>query len=65
MPNINPDDLEDVECKKCQSQYFQQTFKFKKLSAIMSPDGQEKLVPIQALICIQCNTEMGEKPLVS
>ena len=33
--NINPDDLADVVCEKCEGQTFVQVFLFKSLSAVM------------------------------
>jgi hypothetical protein len=52
--NINPNDLEDMLCEKCESQYFEPAFLFKKLSAIMSPSGKETLVPMQIYRCADC-----------
>ena len=52
--NINPNDLEDVVCDKCKSQCFEPTFLFKKLSAVLSPTGQETMVPLQIYRCADC-----------
>jgi len=51
---INPNDLEDVGCDKCSSQCFEQTFLFKKLSAVLSPSGQETMIPLQIYRCADC-----------
>jgi hypothetical protein len=51
---INPNDLEDITCDKCDSQCFEQTFLFKKLSAILSPTGQETIMPMQIYRCADC-----------
>ena len=52
--NINPDDLEDVCCDKCGSQFFQPTFLFKHLSAVLSPTGQSTMIPLQVYRCQDC-----------
>ena len=51
---INPNDLEDVVCDKCGSQCFEPTFLFKRLSAVLSPTGQETMVPLQIYRCADC-----------
>lgn len=53
--NINPEDLTTFECSNCQGQYFKQVLGFKKLSAILSPNGQEQLIPVQTFRCDDCN----------
>ena len=52
--NINPDDLEDVLCEKCETQTFEPAMLFKKLSAVLSPSGKETLVPLQIYKCTDC-----------
>jgi DNA-directed RNA polymerase subunit RPC12/RpoP len=52
--NINPGDLEDVVCEKCGSQTFSQVFLFKKLSAVLSPNGKDTFVPMQTYKCTEC-----------
>jgi RNase P subunit RPR2 len=52
--NVNPDDLEDVLCEKCEGQIFEPAFLFKKLSAILSPNGQEMMIPMQVFKCKEC-----------
>tara|TARA_R100000234_G_C4952152_1_gene157829 strand:+ start:316 stop:555 length:240 start_codon:yes stop_codon:yes gene_type:complete len=52
--NIDPKDLEDVVCDKCGSQCFEQTFLFKRLSAVLSPTGQETMIPLQIYRCADC-----------
>ena len=51
---INPNDLEDVLCDKCQSQCFEPTFLFKRLSAVLSPTGVENIIPLQLYRCAEC-----------
>ena len=52
--NINPEDLEDVLCEKCECQTFEPAMLFKKLSAVLSPSGKETLVPLQIYKCTEC-----------
>jgi len=52
--NINPNDLEDMLCEKCECQTFEPAFMFKQLSAVMSPTGKETLIPIQIYRCTEC-----------
>ena len=34
---------------------FQQAYKMRKLSALLSPTGQETKIPIQVFACLKCN----------
>jgi hypothetical protein len=52
--NINPNDLEDMLCEKCECQTFAPAFLFKKLSAVMSPSGKDTLIPLQIYKCTDC-----------
>jgi hypothetical protein len=52
--SINPNDLEDVLCEKCECQSFDMAFLFKKISAVLSPSGKESLIPIQVYKCTEC-----------
>ena len=52
--NINPSDLTDIVCDKCGSQCFVPTFLFKKLSAVLSPNGKETIIPMQIYRCADC-----------
>ena len=52
--NINPDDMTDVLCDKCGCQTFVPAFLFKHLSAVMSPNGKDTMVPLQVFKCDEC-----------
>ena len=67
IKNINGDDggaptLDNVdlthaitlECDECKCKGFKQTMMLKKLSALVSPNGQEALIPVAAFCCEQC-----------
>jgi uncharacterized Zn finger protein len=43
-----------VLCDKCGCQTFQPVFLFKKLSAVLSPNGKDTFVPMQTYKCTDC-----------
>jgi len=47
-------DTSDVSCEKCGHKLFTQLMMFKKLSAVMSPTGEESMIPIQVFACNDC-----------
>jgi|18_taG_2_1085343.scaffolds.fasta_scaffold21500_2 uncharacterized Zn finger protein len=44
----------DVNCEKCENGHFVTAFVVKKLSALVSPTGQEMVMPLQILKCDDC-----------
>ena len=56
----------DFNCDECENDRFVPVFVVKKISALVSPNGQEVVVPIQALKCDKCNhiNELFLKPQV-
>ena len=47
-------DAETMTCVKCDNKIFIQGYVIKKISAIMSPTGQEVIAPIQVFNCGNC-----------
>ena len=45
-----------VKCEKCGNYSFIQSFFLKRISPVMSPTGQEAIVPIQVYSCGNCGT---------
>ena len=45
---------ETVKCESCGNYSFIQSYFIKKISAIMSPNGQEAVVPVQVFSCGSC-----------
>jgi len=43
-----------MKCEKCTNYLFIESYVLKKLSALMSPNGQEGIVPIQVYSCGNC-----------
>ena len=41
-------------CESCGNDTFTQVFKMRKLSALLSPTGQESMIPIQVFACAKC-----------
>ena len=47
-------DAETMTCQECNNKIFIQGYVIKKLSAIISPTGQEVIAPIQVFNCGSC-----------
>ena len=45
---------ETILCEKCGNGLFIQSFFLKKLSAVVSPTGQEAVIPVQVYSCGNC-----------
>ena len=43
-----------VKCESCENQTFKQTLVIRKLSALVSPNGQEQIIPIGVFACEKC-----------
>ena len=43
-----------VKCEKCKNQTFKQTLLLRKVSALISPNGQEQYVPVAVFACEKC-----------
>tara|TARA_R110002153_G_C13177031_1_gene484725 strand:+ start:239 stop:508 length:270 start_codon:yes stop_codon:yes gene_type:complete len=52
--NINPGELDDILCEKCENPTFVPASLFKKLPASLSPTGKATLVPLQVFECSAC-----------
>ena len=47
-------DAETMTCMKCDNKIFIQGYVIKKISAIISPTGQEVIAPVQVFNCGNC-----------
>ena len=47
-------DAETIKCNDCNNYIFITSFVLKRLSAIVSPTGQEALIPVQVYSCGNC-----------
>jgi len=43
-----------IKCEKCENSTFKQTLLIRKMSALVSPNGQEQYVPIAVFACEKC-----------
>ena len=54
LDNIDMTHATDIICEKCQGRGFKQTMMLKRLSALVSPSGQEAIIPVMAFACDTC-----------
>ena len=56
QPQMKVDFSQTTEevCEKCENDTFQQVYQMRKLSALLSPTGQESMIPIQVFACAKC-----------
>ena len=43
-----------VKCEKCENSTFKQTLLLRKVSALISPNGQEQYIPVAVFACEKC-----------
>ena len=43
-----------IRCEKCENSTFKQTLLLRRLSALVSPNGQETIIPAAAFACEKC-----------
>ena len=63
MPNVDLPKATQMKCEKCDNNTFKQTLMLHRISAIVSPNGQETIVPAAVFACEKCNhvnTEFSE-----
>jgi hypothetical protein len=68
LDNIDLTHAKTLECEKCQCKGFKTTLVLKRLSALLSPTGQEAIIPIQAFGCEACghiNKEFEEADITA
>jgi len=54
LDNIDLTHAKTLECDKCEGKGFRQTMMLKKLSALLSPSGQEAIIPVGVFACDAC-----------
>ena len=53
----------EIRCEKCENSTFKQTLLISKMSALVSPNGQETIIPMQVFACEKCghvNSEFSD-----
>ena len=53
--NIDLSNAKMMRCEKCENATFKQTMMLHKLSSLVSPTGQETIVPAMVFACEKCN----------
>ena len=43
-----------IKCEKCEGTTFKQSLLLRKMSALVSPNGQETIIPMQVFACEKC-----------
>ena len=43
-----------IKCEKCEGTTFKQSLLLRKMSALVSPNGQETIIPLQVFACEKC-----------
>ena len=51
---VNLEADESLRCDECNSAIFKQRFILRKVSALLSPTGQEMVVPVNVMQCAEC-----------
>ena len=54
LSNVDLTHATTLECEECKCKGFKQTMMLKKLSALVSPTGQEAIIPVSAFCCDSC-----------
>ena len=54
LDNVDLTHAKDIKCDKCGGMGFRQSMMLKKLSALVSPNGQEAIIPVMAFACDSC-----------
>ena len=54
LNNIDLTHATTLECEECKCKGFKQTLMLKKLSALVSPNGQESIIPVAIFCCEKC-----------
>ena len=52
--NVDFDQTVGLECDECKNETFKQVFYIRKLSALLSPTGEESLIPVPTFACVKC-----------
>ena len=52
--NIDISQTSEMKCDKCENNTFKQTMMLRKVSAIVSPNGRETIIPMAVFACEKC-----------
>jgi|TARA_R110000822_G_scaffold112822_1_gene243836 hypothetical protein len=52
--NVDFDQTTSLTCDECEHDTFTQVFYIRRLSALLSPSGEESLIPVPTFACAKC-----------
>ena len=52
--NVDISQTSGMKCDECGNNTFKQTMMLRKMSAIVSPNGQETIIPVGVFACEKC-----------
>lgn len=52
--HVDPSQTTEVRCDNCDCDVFVQALKMRKISAILSPTGEESYIPVPVFACKSC-----------
>ena len=60
IPNMPPhgvsyEQTEAITCEKCECDLFNPVVMLRKVSALVSPNGKETMLPVQLFACVACD----------
>ena len=64
LSSLDVSKAKTMECDECKNTTFKQTLMLSKLSALVSPNGQETIVPAAVFACEKCghvNSDFTQK----
>ena len=64
IQNVDLSKAKTIECENCKNTTFKQSLMLHRLSALVSPNGQETIVPAAVFACEKCghvNSDFREK----
>ena len=53
--NVNLKECKNIFCDNCSHTFFNTTFLIKEVSPVLSPTGEEMILPVQIFSCASCN----------
>ena len=55
IQNLDLSKATNIKCEVCLNSTFKQTLMLKKMSALVSPDGKETIIPMAVFACEKCS----------
>jgi hypothetical protein len=53
--NIDLNNTTEIVCEGCGNNTFRPIFFLRRLSPLLSPDGNPRLIPVDSLACLKCD----------